>query len=382
MNSRKRFLKEAGVLLLAAVMILSSGAAIANTNNQKVSIGTTVNTSGNPNSSPVNRALVWDNVVGVHGADGGVIVAVVRPDGIAYPADDFELSTSQNVNSVLWQGGYFQCELAQGLIDYNWDWRILFWDDCGDGSHPGNEIHNWTIPSASINRELWYTWTNASNGRQYWVANYSADLPQIVTFNANTKYWITIQGIGAYPPQACWCRHNNSVGGIKLHEAVIKAELWGYPNWTNISVLVTDKLPHDLNYQLYGPSINNPPGLPNIDGTTSGTAGVTYTYNISSTDPDGDNVYYWIEWYDGCPGIEWQGPYPSGVPIQFDYNWQNQGTYIISVTAKDIFGAESDTATLTVIMPRIRNINTPIIQFLNNFLEDHPYLYLVLQKII
>ncbi|MGF3554176.1 MAG: hypothetical protein ACQXXF_02725 [Thermoplasmatota archaeon] len=65
----------------------------------------------------------------------------------------------------------------------------------------------------------------------YWVANYSVQLPVNITFNANTKYWITIQGTqgtNAYP-QACWTRHNNTDGGIKLNEALIKAAWWGLP---------------------------------------------------------------------------------------------------------------------------------------------------------
>jgi hypothetical protein len=234
-------LKEAGVLLLAVVMIISSGAAIANTNNQKISIDTTDNTSSNPNNSPVNQGIVWDNVVDVHGDLGGIIVATVRAEGTAFPADDFKLDSTRDVDSLFWQGGYFQCQLADGQKDYQWDWRIIFWDDFGDGSHPSNEIYNWTISDADIQRDFWYNYTHPTNGNTYWVASYSADLPDTVTFDADTIYWITIQGIqgsNAYP-QACWARHNDSVGGIKLHEAMIKAEWWGYPDWTLINFLMT-----------------------------------------------------------------------------------------------------------------------------------------------
>lgn len=247
----KNIFKEAVVLLFVALMVFSSSAVVANTTNHKVNIDVK---EANSSGSLLNSDLVWDNVIGVHGSLGGVIVATVRTEGIAFPADDFMLTSEREVNSLFWQGGYFQCQLATGQHDYNWDWRILFWNDDGTGNHPGSEIYNQTIPDASITREHWYNYTHPTNGNTYWVANYSTQLPVTITFNANTKYWITIQGIqipNSYP-QACWSRHNNTVGGIKLHEAEIKAAYWGYPTWTNISVLVTDQLPHDLNFQLFG----------------------------------------------------------------------------------------------------------------------------------
>ncbi|MGF3554177.1 MAG: hypothetical protein ACQXXF_02730 [Thermoplasmatota archaeon] len=111
-----------------------------------------------------DSSIVWDNVVGVHGSLGGIIVATVRAEGTAFPADDFKLGSQKIVDSVFWQGGYFQCQLAEGEKDYHYDWRIIFWDDCGDGTHPGNEIYNQTIPDVSITREFWYNFTHPVNG--------------------------------------------------------------------------------------------------------------------------------------------------------------------------------------------------------------------------
>jgi hypothetical protein len=281
--NQKNILKQAVVLLLIVLMIVSSGAVGVNTSDKNANI---IQKDARLESAPLSRALVWDNVVGVYGALGGVIVAVVRPDGIAFPADDFMLDTTSDVNKIFWQGGYFQCELAQGMMDYNWDWRVLFWDDIGDGTNPGTVIHNFTIPTASIEREHWYNWTNPSTLREYWVANYSANLPETVTFNADTKYWITMQGIGAYPPQACWSRHNDSVGGILLHQAVFMGVLWGFPDWVDISSVVTDGLPHDLNYQLFYEAEDETPPVTTctITGTTEKTITLTATDDLSGVD--------------------------------------------------------------------------------------------------
>jgi hypothetical protein len=295
--SKRNNLKKAVVLLFAALMVFSSEAVIANTNNHEVNNTTEMTTPVNPSSAPLTRDLIWDNVVDVHGSLGGIIVATVRTEGTAFPVDDFMLNESAEVTSLFWQGGYFQCQLASGQIDYHWDWRVLFWTDEGTGNHPGNEIYNQTIPDASITREHWYDYTHPTNGNTYWVANYSMDLPVPITFNANTKYWITIQAIqdGNTYPQGCWSRHNNSVGGIKLHEAEIKAAYWGYPDWTNISVLVTDQLPHDLNFQLFSGTVQDtipPVTTCTLNGTMQGGVYITdVTATLTATDV-GSGVNY------------------------------------------------------------------------------------------
>ncbi len=141
---------------------------------------------------------------------------------------------------------------------------------------------------------------------------------------------------------------------------------------------IDDNPDNDVYQAVFTVIANNPPNTPTIDGPTKGTVGVTYYYNISATDPDSNDVYFYIEWFQGCPGIYWQGPYPSGEQIQFGYTWENQGVHIISVKAKDVYEAESETVTLTVTMPRTRTINNPF----RNLLESHPNLFPILQRLL
>jgi hypothetical protein len=281
--NQKNILKQAVVLLLMALMVASSSVVVANTSTNS---GTIVNKEVTRESAPLTRDLVWDNSLGYHGYLGGIIVATVRAEGIAWPADDFQLDSAATVDSLIWQGGYFQCQLATGQHDYNWDWRVLFWSDDGTGNYPGSVIYNQTIPDAAITRAFWYNFTHPTNGNTYWVANYSTDLPEPMTFDANTKYWITIQAIQGSnaAPQGAWCRHNNTDGGILLHEAEILAPWWGYTVWTNISVLVTDHLPHDLNFQLFGGgSVDTTPPVTTcvITGTNPVTITLTATDDMS-----------------------------------------------------------------------------------------------------
>ena len=96
---------------------------------------------------------------------------------------------------------------------------------------------------------------------------------------------------------------------------------------------------------------NNPPEPPTISGTNSGKAGNEYEYTITTNDPEGNSVYYYIEWFEGCPGVDWKGPYNSGEKVKITNTWNEQGTYNIRVKAMDIYGAESDWAEFQVKMP-------------------------------
>lgn len=112
----------------------------------------------------------------------------------------------------------------------------------------------------------------------------------------------------------------------------------------------------DMCFKTYGRN-NNPPDTPTINGPTNGKVGETLDYIISTDDPDGDQVFYWVSWFDGCPGIYWDGPYNSSEQITKSYTYDEQGTFTISVKAKDIFDAESDSFTLEVTIPRSRSSN-------------------------
>jgi len=274
----KTTLREAVVLLCAALMLIPAGAALANTNTHDLSI---------PQAPKKADSMIWDNTIGVHGALGGIIVATVRLEGSAEPADDFQVDQASDITRVVWQGGYFQNQLAQGDIDYNWDWNFVFWNSSSDGSHPVVQLYNMTVANASISRELWYIYVRPDNGNHYWVANYSCDLPQAFHADAATHYWVTIRGIGAYPPQACWCRHNESYGGIKLHEAMFRGAMWGYTDWVFLHQMAPDGLNHDLNFQLFGPTADTTPPETTcvLTGNMSGTNYLSpVTVTLTATD--------------------------------------------------------------------------------------------------
>jgi len=116
---------------------------------------------------------------------------------------------------------------------------------------------------------------------------------------------------------------------------------------------------------------NDPPETPNIDGETEGNYGDPYDYTFVTTEPDEDDVYYYIEWGDGETD-EWIGPYVSGDEVVKYHTWEKRGTYTIRAKARDVFEAESDWAYLKVTMPV--NQHSLFLRFLDRFPNVFPIL--------
>jgi len=86
---------------------------------------------------------------------------------------------------------------------------------------------------------------------------------------------------------------------------------------------------------------NQPPDTPGAPtGPTSGSTGVSYSFSATTTDPDGDDIYFMFDWGDGNQSI-WLGPYSSPGTVTTSYAWASAGSYDVTVKAKDTIGAES-----------------------------------------
>jgi hypothetical protein len=116
------------------------------------------------------------------------------------------------------------------------------------------------------------------------------------------------------------------------------------------------------------------PNPPTINGPLSGIPNQNYEYTFVTTDPNGDNVFYYIEWGDGS-NSGWIGPYASGEEIKESHSWSKRGTYIISAKAKDTDENEGSINTLNVVIPKTKNVHSNIIlEFLRIFLTRFPIL--------
>lgn len=170
----------------------------------------------------------------------------------------------------------------------------------------------------------------AHNDEGYIIANTidGEELPE-TTPSGRPSYPLHLRGEDIFPP--------NNVGGI------IKIELVGIGG-------------------------NNPPETPEISGTTNGKTGTSYTYYFSTTDPEENNVYYYIDWGDNT-NTGWYGPYTSGTEKSLSHTWSADGTYYIKIKAKDTFDAESDWNTLTITMPKQKFLILPMFYKWYEFLK-------------
>ena len=120
---------------------------------------------------------------------------------------------------------------------------------------------------------------------------------------------------------------------------------------------------------------NRPPDAPTITGETNGTKGTEYEYTFNAVDPNGDDVYYWIEWGDGT-STGWFGTYPSGEDVKVTHSWEKKGTYYITAKAKDVFGNVGPEGTLEVTMPKNKAFNFNLISWL---FERFPHMFPILR---
>ena len=110
---------------------------------------------------------------------------------------------------------------------------------------------------------------------------------------------------------------------------------------------------------------NNPPDRPTVAGPTSVQVGEMYDYFFNCSDPEGDDLTFYIDWDDDLvdPSV---GPASSEETIGKNHSWKLRGKKQIKVQAKDERGAESEWTSLEItVSKKIRH--KPL--FIFNFLE-------------
>ena len=74
------------------------------------------------------------------------------------------------------------------------------------------------------------------------------------------------------------------------------------------------------------------------------------TFYILFIDPDGDEIFFLINWGDGTHE-EWFGPYESGEIVSILHDWFDEGTYQIKIKAKDQDGESQEAVYSLTISP-------------------------------
>jgi hypothetical protein len=125
----------------------------------------------------------------------------------------------------------------------------------------------------------------------------------------------------------------------------------------------------------FGP--NMCPDKPKITGPSVGKAGEKYDYKFSTTDPEENDVFYYILWGDEQDG-HWVGNYSSGEEITISHIWEKNGKYEIMAKAKDSNGAESEWSSLKINIPKRPDINNDLqIKLLEQFPLLEKFLFMI-----
>lgn len=206
---------------------------------------------------------------------------------------------------------------------------------------------------------------------------------QVTSAFVSEMIQVTVQGNGA-PIQGARVCIRQDTGfyrtGITDTNGVIQFNKTGASTNEAVFLVVTAH-----NYLFYSDSfmLNQKPQKPNRPtGSTEGKPNVEYMYKTSTIDLDGDTLSYNFSWGDGTYS-GWIGPYASGAEAFARHAWAEQGTYNITVKAKDVKGDESDWSDpLTIAMPLEYYLSHPVLQWIYQIiLHRFPFLGAFLEKI-
>ena len=93
---------------------------------------------------------------------------------------------------------------------------------------------------------------------------------------------------------------------------------------------------------------NHAPTAPIVTGPTAGIVGTSYTFSFNSTDPEGDDIAYGVDWNND--GI-FEGDTPevlSGATSSLSNTWNTTGTKTFTVVTRDIHLAQSAPTVYTI----------------------------------
>lgn len=196
------------------------------------------------------------------------------------------------------------------------DVRVYIYDE-GTSTHPGSIIANdttYTLDVTGITTIPLATPVSLVGHDELWVA---IEWTQMIPGPGVYYAWMDTLSGPAIDGKGDWIYYNNAW----LEIQTLGPEMDG--NW-GLGAIIEG-------------TAQQPPQKPTLSGPTNGIINTQYTYMVSSTDPEGDDVFYYLEWGDGA-NSGWIGP---GDEITADHSWTDIGAYTIRAKARDIYHAES-----------------------------------------
>ena len=118
---------------------------------------------------------------------------------------------------------------------------------------------------------------------------------------------------------------------------------------------------------------NRPPEKPSMPsgGSFKMKTDVEYEFTTSTTDPNGNQIWYLFDWGDGTTS-GWIGHYDSGNTSFATHSWNAAGIYKIKVKARDYYNAESEWSDERLgIFPKCKSYKYILLRFI---IQQHSYI--------
>lgn len=166
----------------------------------------------------------------------------------------------------------------------------------------------------------------------------------------------------------CIVGYNDTWGGEDEGYWIVKNSWgteWGEDGWFRIAYgeCNIEKGVYYFTGPNHAPQKPSPP-----EGAERGKTGEPYRYTFTATDPDGDEIRYYVDWGDG--NGTWSDFVASGESITMNYTWQDEGNYEVKVKTRDEHGLDSEWSDpLTVSMPYIYTFHPLLELFLRLILS-------------
>ena len=263
-----------------------------------------------------NGDKIWDRTYGgskgdeCHSAlqtnDGGYILTG-RTDSFGINSDAWIVKTDRQGN-MIWNNHFGGREF----------------DGARDILQTDNDRYIITGSSVSYGHTVWIIRTD-ENGKEKWNETF-----EIIDYGIGMSIQKTLDG-------------GYIIAGIKdyfLEETDIFLMKLRKKNKSISKTYVPDSLRIGANIEKSS-IINEPPNKPELWGTEKIKEGDNGIYWAETTDPEGDNIYYYFSFSDGT-NVGWTGPYINGMNAAMSHTWNEKGNFEVKVKAMDEYGAESD----------------------------------------
>ena len=174
---------------------------------------------------------------------------------------------------------------------------------------------------------------------------------------------ITFDGSSSYDPDGEIVEWFWDFGDGTTETGVTVTHSYPDPDIYFVELMVTDD---DGATDYYGTSVvinqpNRPPTNPIVDSTILvGIPNTEYIFTMVSTDPDGDDIRYIVDWDDGT--YDETGYLPDGAIATLNHTWTSAGIYIVNVSAVDENNAASGTTELEITIDK-EAVETGVLNF-------------------